>query len=519
MAASENDQTRRDFNLSLVSLAFGGLALSGCSQLGKIRETPLYRSATMRPLHGYDRLDRDPSGVLDLPTGFTYSVISGGNEHSPPGVRRAGRATLARRVPGAPDGMGAFRLDADRVVLVRNHELGPGDVRAAYEGDPDPSKVYDTYDGKPMPGGTTTIVYNCTTSETEEEYRSLAGTIRNCSGGTTPWGTWLSCEEAPIRSGDEVGGKVISKNHGWVFEVPAIGEGLVEPVALHGLGRFNHEAAAVHPCTGIVYMTEDERDGLFYRFVPGELGNLRGSGELQALGLADEFEGVDVRNHHEVGLPPGQALPVQWITINDYLFEGRDSVRQQGYRDGATRFARGEGIHVGRDEIFFCCTGGGAIRSGQVMRYRPSPFEGTEREREQPGRLSLLVESTDPSRLNYCDNLTVAPNGHIIVCEDAYIGGERNFLFRDLGIGPHAPAYIRGITPQGEVYNIARLHLPGELAGICFSHDGSIMFVNAYVAGLTFAIRGRWAPDGHVNGWHVPQAGTIEAGRSFRRGC
>src|SRR3546814_6551889 len=92
--------------------------------------------------------------------------------------------------------------------------------------------------------------------EVKSEHLSLAGTAINCAGGVTPWGSWLSCEEAFLDS---------DKPHGYVFEVPASARGMVDPLPLKALGRFRHEAAAVDPRTGIVYLTEDRDDGLFYR--------------------------------------------------------------------------------------------------------------------------------------------------------------------------------------------------------------------------------------------------------------
>ena len=80
--------------------------------------------------------------------------------------------------------------------------------------------------------------------------------------------------------------------------------------------------------------------------------------------------------------------------------------------------------------------------------------------------------------LNYGDNITVAPHGHLIVCEDAYSDVVTN--------------HLRGITPEGLVYAFALLRTQTELAGACFSGDGSVMFVNIYSPTKTVAITGPW---------------------------
>ena len=462
--------SRRAFALG--SAAFAGLALAACGPAA-------IRSPGRQGL-GYGPLVSDPAGLLDLPQGFAYQIIS----------RFGDRMDDGFAVPDAADGMGAFRLDNRRVALVRNHELRPAHHdRGPLAGEgasriPAIIGTFDSVEGRPLPGGTSTIVYDYRAGRVESQHLSLVGTIRNCAGGVTPWGSWLTCEEDVSRAGS--GG--LSRDHGWVFEVEARREGLIQAVPLTAMGRFNHEAAAVDPRTGIVYETEDREDGLFYRFVPERPGELRRGGRLQALGFADRDRLADTRNSSSVTLPPQDWLDVRWIDL-DEVESPQDDLRRRGHARGAALFARGEGIHfVGArgsgsgGDLYFCCTSGGAAGHGQVMRYRPSRFEGRSEEADEPGRLQIFVESADPATLNYCDNLCLAPSGHLILCEDQGGAPVRN--------------HLRGVTPEGAVYPVAFLHDQTELAGACFAPDGNTMFVNLYHPARTLAITGPWASVG-----------------------
>jgi hypothetical protein len=449
--------TRREFTIGLTALAFAGL--TGCS-LGKTKRIVAVKNSV-----GFGPLMADPNKLLDLPKGFSYTIISELNKPMSDGLAVADRA----------DGMGCLPFDEDRVVLIRNHELKPSHI----DKQPDPIRTfrsedaYDTYaNGVALPGGTTNIIYNLKTKQVEQEFVSLIGTIRNCAGGITPWNTWLSCEESVAKPDGD-----ISKQHGYIFEVPANATSTVKAVPLKAMGRFNHEAAAVDPKTGIVYLTEDRGDSLFYRFIPKAYGKLAEGGQLQALVIKSKPQ-FDTRNWQENSIALSVWLDTEWIDIT-HPESPEDDLRIQGFDKGAALFARGEGIHWGDDELYFCCTNGGQKQLGQIMRYQPSVNEGTNQEAGKPGRIQLFLESEDKSLFNFGDNLVVTPFGDLIVCEDQYTDVVDN--------------HLRGVTLEGELYNFARLHEQTELAGACFSPDGSTMFVNVYSPTKTLAIEGPWS--------------------------
>jgi hypothetical protein len=322
---------------------------------------------------------------------------------------------------------------------------------------------------RPGLGGTTTLIYNETTQIVEEEFLSLVGTYRNCAGGMTPWGSWLTCEEDVTRIGD-----FAEKDHGFVFEVPANAKGLVEPKPILEMGRFNHEAVAVDPLTGIVYQTEDRQDGLIYRFLPKEKGNLQAGGQLQVLAIVDQDQ-LDTRNWSQASVKLNEALPVHWINIENVLSPS-DDLRYRGFATGAARFARGEGMWYGDGEFYFACTNGGPQKFGQVFRYQPSPFEGSDQESTQPATLSLFAQSEDKSVLHMCDNLVVAPWGDVLLCED---NGTENF--------------IRRINQAGELSDFAcNRSSTSEFAGAVFSPSGKTLFINIQENGETLAITGPW---------------------------
>lgn len=459
---------RRDFlkSAAVVSMGFIGLDLL-CNTVA----TPTLAAAPDNA--GYGPLLDDPEGILALPEGFSYRIISRVGEEMDDGLL----------VPGMHDGMAAFPGPDGKTVVIRNHEMvntqtdlspfGPNGERLSKV---DRALIYDAQ--SPALGGTTNLIYDTRTGRLEKHFLSLAGTVRNCAGGPTPWNTWITCEETVAPKGDGY-----DVDHGYNFEIPArTTPGLTPPVPLKAMGRMNHEALAVDPVSGVVYMTEDRGDGLIYRFIPKTPGKLVEGGKLQALVLSDH-PSADTFNYlnsdgsaRGLHIPVRQTMNVHWVDL-DNVEAPRDDLRFQGYSKGAARFARGEGMWYGNDSIFFACTSGGSKRGGQVFRYVPSRFEGKAEESRFPGRLELYIEPDDRGVLDMADNLTVSPWGDVVLCEDG----------RD-------QQYVVGVTPEGKVYQLAHNQLStSEFAGACFSPDGSTMFVNIQGNGITLAITGPWA--------------------------
>jgi len=420
----------------------------------------------------------DPQKMLDLPAGFTYTLIS----------ETGGKMSDGFFRPGQPDGMACFAHPAstDKCILMRNHE----NWNSIKDGSPfgpsnelleklDPSKLYDKKaDGSPFFGGVTKVIYDLKNKKMERDFLVLTGTVANCAGGATPWGSWLSCEEEMLKPSEGPG-----KYHGFVFETPASSSGLVDPVPLKDMGRFAHEAAAVDPKTGIVYLTEDNRQGLFYRFLPNSRGEMHKGGKLQALAIKGWKSASTTNWPQDWGgggqgrIKQGQEFQALWIDMEDVEAPDGD-LAARGHAAGAAQFCRGEGMAYGirpgseSGEIFFNCTQGGTQRVGQVWSYAPATSE------DAAGKLTLIYESPGADTLDMNDNLALAPWGDLILCED----------------GPGSQ-YLRGLTPGGQIYDFARnAHKDeSEFCGACFSPDGQTMFVNVQQPGMTYAITGPWA--------------------------
>ncbi len=444
-------------------------------------------------VEGYGPLEPDPAGLLDLPAGFQYRMLSPGLTESQreQGERFTSRLSNGDPTPGLHDGMAAFAGPDGVTILVRNHELNLGDRPMV---DPSRQRPYDARTG----GGTTTLWVD-RDRDLLKSFPSLSGTLRNCAGGATPWNSWLSAEETTYIPGAKDGVNAdfdpgVDQRHGYVFEVDAMGDGLTEPLPIRAMGRFRHEAVAVDPETSDAYLTEDRDDGLLYRYRPAviasgkrpsdlRLGDYARGGVLEALRVRKRAHLVTSNQLGRITMRVGHALQVDWVRIPEVdpamdmmhphgqsagEMTAASSTRAQGFALGAAAFSRTEGIAYANGSMYFCCTSGGPQKLGQVFRLDL---------RHQ--RLTLLVEPDDASVLDGPDNLCVAPFGDLVICEDNLARREN---------------FVVAVTARGKCYRIARnAHSSRrEFAGACFAPDGRTMFVNVQEPGMTFAIWGPW---------------------------
>ncbi len=452
--------SRRDFLRSQAHL-LGAFALGSSFSALAERVAAAPRSLVI-PGYGNLRPATDETTGLELiqlPEGFRYASFGWTGDPMDDGSP----------TPAAHDGMAVVRSDDGILALVRNHEIDSDDPSFGPA-----SMTYDPQGG----GGCTLLTFDSRSGKWLGSRPSLAGTVRNCAGGPTPWGTWLSCEETVVSPGEMLKDRRAKheRSHGWVFETSPDGNTSPEPI--EGMGRFIHEAVAVDPRTGYVYETEDRGEAGLYRFLPDTPGHLAAGGRLQMLKIPGRG---DLRRHCRVG----ESLEVQWVDIEQperHHTPGTvdaAGVFGQGKARGATTFARLEGCWWGNGHIYFDATSGGDLGLGQIWQLDPSNE-----------RLQLLFESPGAEVLDSPDNLAVSPRGGIALCED----GKAN------------PMRLHGLTPEGQLFPFATnncvLHgerhgIKGdfrglEWAGVTFSPDGQWLFANLQRPGLTLAITGPW---------------------------
>jgi secreted PhoX family phosphatase len=463
---------RRDF-LQRSAMAGAGVALIGSTEMLLTTPAASAEPAARPAGAGYGPLVADPAGRLALPEGFLYTIVT----HA--GVTRL---ESGEYTPRNHDGTGAFRGRGGRTVLVNNHE-----IREPFGTElPVPHVDGLTYD--PGAAGGATIVEVDRDGRRISERVGIAGTRTNCAGGVTPWGTWLTCEEVYSTAGTDG----FEKDHGYVFEVdPFDRDANRDPQPIKALGRFEHEAVAVDPHRGAIYLTEDasKPTGLLYRWEPPK-GYRAGKGALRELGPTDgaftALKAVDRAGKHVADLSlvtrPGTVLKAEWTAIPDR--DARSTPTRLQLPDGEiTRSKKLEGAWWGDGGAYIVSSfsretdnpGVSKVHDGQIWFYDPKRRTLT---------LKLLFgKNPDPDvdgAFDGPDNITVSPYGGVILAED--------------GDGIQ---HLVGATDRGRTFPVARNDFSDatknvEFTGPVYSPDGKVLFANIQEPGYMFAITGPW---------------------------
>ena len=428
---------RRSF---LKSAAVTGGALA----LGDSFWRRLYASPAHSGESPYGPLSTTPdlNGLL-LPEGATARVIA-----------RSGLplGTTGHIWPAFPDGAYCFpKGDAggsDGWILVVNSENPPA---ADFN---DLEEVQDLF------GGASAVHFDAE-GNIESAGWILQGTRTNCAGGPTPWGTWLSCEEYDWSSTPFPFGSKASEKAGRVWECDPTGAtpSTVWPL----LGSFKHEGAAIDPATGIVYLTEDQGDGLLYRFMPESYSATDaridfGLGTLQAAQRHSPDAEVSDVTWHDVGDPEALDTPTRHQVPDATVFDG------------------GEGCWFDSGKVYITTK-----NDNRVWCLDTTTESDT---------IKVLYDDDDQDGdpvLTGVDNLIVSPGtGNIYVAED---GGNMEAVV----ITPtnEVAPVVRATGPQHGVASSSPIPTASEVTGLAISPDGRRLYFSSqrgFALGITYEV-------------------------------
>ena len=366
------------------------LGLYGCGVLW----ANLVISSSRAARDNIELLAADANGVR-LPKGFSSRIVAESAVSPLGGCEFVWHAS--------PDGGACFADEGGGWIYVSNSELDDDD------------------------GGASALRFN-TDGKLIDAYSILHGTSRNCAGGATPWGTWLSCEE-------------IDRGQVWECDPLGVEAAIVRPA----LGVFKHEAVAVDSLNRKLYLTEDQVDGCLYRFTPYHYPDLT-QGKLEAARVVS-----------------GEIGKIEWLEVSD----PSASKTATRFQTAATKFNGGEGIAYSRGKVYFTTKGDNRVWV----------FDITSQV------LSVLYDDSAYiiPVLTGVDNITVASDGSLYVAEDGgnlqvVVIANNGDIYPIVELEGHDKSEITGLafSPDGSrlYFSSQRGNSGDELDGMTFEIHG-----------------------------------------------
>ncbi len=443
-------------------------------------------------------LTSKPGDLLALPEGFSYALVAEAGVSD----LHDGSGKVIGKTPERLDGTGVVAVGR-RLRLLQNHECTVGVPLAV------PLVPGTVYDPGALAGGVT-VIETTRGGRRISEWVGLSGTLRNCAGGITPWGSWLTCEETEDRAGT----RTLERDHGYIFEVFPGAPQDQTPLPIKAWGRAPFEAAIVSPGRRRAYLTEDASvpNGLLYRWTAPEGYRLDrhiaksladDAGRLQAMVVLTGDGSVLPDLAYVTAAQIGRPFQVRWKDVPDRTAM-TTSMRKQFVDGEITRSKKLEGAWGDRRGFYFVASfafgpndlpADATKHDGQLWYYRYDTATLTLRA-YYPYNELLHSDTVDPDSglgpsldlaFDGPDNVHVSPYGPVIMAEDGDTA--QHLLSWSAELGTQAIARNLAVF---EV-NAAGKNVHSEMTGPVFSPRGEVLFANVHRPGFCFAITGPWS--------------------------
>lgn len=312
---------------------------------------------------------------------------------------------------------------------------------------------------------------------------TVKGTVGNCSGGQTPWGTLLTCEENVDGYTKAWAGSGYEAMHqGWVTEIDPFDPAWT-PKKRTGMGRFRHENASLTLAKDgrvVAYMGDDKQDSCIYKFVSRGRYDPKNRAAARDLLADGDLYVANFGNGSWVLLDYGKNKKLQDAKNGDKpLFASQADVladaRAAALAVGGTPVDRPEDIEVHpiNGDVYAALTNNSLHGNffGHIIKWTE---EGGDAAANR-FLWGVFAYGGPQSGFASPDNLVFDPYGNLWMVTDnsdlgtnpikAYHGNNAMFFFPTEGAG------------AGVAYRFAVGPVDAEMTGPVFSPDGRTLFV------------------------------------------